>query len=533
MAHLFKNTGLLTRFILKRDRFRICIWVLAITIVTLVTAHSFTGLYQSPEERQAMAETMKNPAMIALVGQGYGIENYTNGAMLAHQMLLFTAITVGVMSVLLVTRHTRRDEEDGMLEMLRALPTGRLTNLTSTILVYSVVYTLLALLVGFGLWMLSIESIDLEGSLIYGAALGATGIFFTATTATIAQMTESSRGTIGCSIALVIIFYIIRAVGDVSNESLSLFSPLGWILSTEAYVHNYWWPIFVTVLISIIIVMIGYYLNVNRDVGYGLLPTRKGRSHASIFLQGPVGLAYRLLKTSLLSWGIGLFIIGVSYGSVFGDLELFIENNDMLKEFFASNSKYSLTEQFLTMLMTIMSIFSTVPALVAIFKLKGEEKKGRLDHLFSKPLSRTRLMGAYLSIAFIVTIVMQLLTVLSLWLTGNAVMVEPISLMVMLKASFVYLPALWTMIGLAVLLVGYFPSFTGIAWGYLIYSFFVVYMGELIGFPKWLSSISPFGLTPRIPVEDMNVIVVIVLTIVAIILSLIGFKGYRQRDLQS
>ncbi len=31
---------------------------------------------------------------------------------------------------------------------------------------------------GFGLYALGIESMDFEGSLMYGAALGATGIFF-------------------------------------------------------------------------------------------------------------------------------------------------------------------------------------------------------------------------------------------------------------------------------------------------------------------------------------------------------------------
>ncbi|MDQ7862150.1 hypothetical protein RCO48_17630 [Peribacillus frigoritolerans] len=39
--------------------------------------------------------------------------------MMAHQMLLLTAMAVGIMSILLVTRHTRADEEDGRIEMIR------------------------------------------------------------------------------------------------------------------------------------------------------------------------------------------------------------------------------------------------------------------------------------------------------------------------------------------------------------------------------------------------------------------------------
>ena len=115
---------------------------------------------------------MKNPAMTAMVGPGYGLDNYTVGAMMAHQMLLFTAIAVGIMNIFLVVRHTRRDEESGRIEMIRALPVGRLANLSSTVLVSLIVNILLALIVGLGLYFLRIESMDLHGSLLYGAVLG-------------------------------------------------------------------------------------------------------------------------------------------------------------------------------------------------------------------------------------------------------------------------------------------------------------------------------------------------------------------------
>src|SRR5699024_5667952 len=148
------------------------------SILTSEVAMAFTDLYPSDIERQTVAETMKNPAMAAMVGQGYGLDDYTNGAMLAHQMLLFTGIAVAIMSILFVARHTRADEEDGRIELVRSLPTGRLSNLTAGISVISGINVLLALLIGLGLYALGIESMDLYGSLLYGAALGTIGIFF-------------------------------------------------------------------------------------------------------------------------------------------------------------------------------------------------------------------------------------------------------------------------------------------------------------------------------------------------------------------
>jgi ABC-2 type transport system permease protein len=529
---VYKNTGVLARFIIRKDRIRIPIWLIAIAFVTMLTASAFTGLYKSDQERQAIAQTMLNPAMTAMVGKGYGLDNYTNGAMMAHQMLLFTAITVAIMSILLVTRHTRVDEEDGRIEMIGSLPTGRLSNLSATILTMFGTNVLLALIVGVGLYTLGIESMDLEGSLLYGAALGATGIFFAAITALFAQLSENSRGTIGFSFTVLGVSYLLRAIGDVSNEALSWISPLGWILGTEVYVHNYWWPILLTIIGALVITALTFYLHVNRDLGSGLLPSKPGRKHASLILQGTFGLAFRLQRTSIIAWAIGMFVLGVSYGSVLGDLESFFGENEMMAEMLTSVEGFTLTEQFLTMLMSVISMICTVPAIMMILKVKGEEKKNRTEHILVRAVSRTKLLSSYLSIAIIGGSLMLVLAVIGLWSAGSAVMDEPILFGTMFKASMAYLPAMWMMVSVALLLIGFVPQFTGFAYLYLGYSFFVVYLGQMLQFPEWMGNLSPFGHIPKIPVEDMDYLKVSILTLIAIAVMVVGFIGYNKRDIE-
>src|SRR5690625_1422919 len=84
---LYYNTGILSQFMIRRDRIRLPIWLVSITLITILVANAFTDLYATDQESQAIAETMSNPAMSAMVGQGYGLDNYTTGAMMAHQML--------------------------------------------------------------------------------------------------------------------------------------------------------------------------------------------------------------------------------------------------------------------------------------------------------------------------------------------------------------------------------------------------------------------------------------------------------------
>lgn len=462
---VFANTGTLTRFILRRDRIRFPIWVLSLSALTVLVAEAFMNLYSTAEERLAIAETMQNPAMSAM-------------------LVLF-----------------------GM-------------NL------------LLALIIGLGLYTLGIESMDLEGSLLYGAALGATGMFFSAVTAVFAQMSESSRGTIGLSFAVLGVAYLIRAIGDAGNEMLSWFSPLGWVLGAEVYVTNYWWPILLTIGVAVAIVILALYLNAIRDLESGFLPSKPGRKYASTFLQSPLGLTLRLQRTGLIAWAIGMYVLGASYGSVLGDLDAFFSGNDMLEKLLTPVPGFSLTEQFLTMLMSVMAMFCTIPTLMAMLKLIGEEKKNRTEHLLSRAVSRTRLMGSSLIVSFVVAYVMVSFTAIGLWSAAAATMENGIAFSILYSAAMVYLPAMWVMIGVAVLLIGFAPGLTGWIWFYLLYSFLVVYLGGLFQFPEWLSKLSQFGHIPKLPVEDMDFMKLSVLTFIAVVLAVVGFVGYNRRDIQ-
>ncbi|TWT02512.1 ABC transporter permease [Planomicrobium sp. CPCC 101079] len=527
----FAETASLSRFVLRRDRLRIPIWIFAFVAATLLIAVAFTDLYQNAQERQAIAETMKNPAMTAMVGPGYGLANYTAGAMMAHQMLLMTAVVVGLMNILLLTRHTRTDEEDGRIELVRSLPVGRLSNLVSALLVMVLVNVLLALITGTGLYALGIETMNLEGSLLYGAALGATGLIFAAITAVFVQLSQNARSAIGLSIGFLLLAYMVRAIGDVGDEAISWLSPLGWILKAEVYVNNYWWPVLLTVGVAALLAALALYLNSIRDLGAGFLPSRPGKMHASGFLASPIGLAIRLQRTGMLAWAAGLLLIGASYGSVLGDLESFFADVDIMQEMLVQTEGFSLTEQFIPMLMSVMAIIAAIPAIMAVLKLKGEEKNERVEHVLGRAVSRNRLLGSYVLLAFIVGFVMLSLAGLGLGLVGLSVMEEELALGMFYRAALAYLPAILAMISIAVLLIGWAPKLTGLIWLYLIFSFVVVYLGGLFQFPEWVVQLSPFGHVPRIPIEDMNYLKLLLLTGGAAILAALGFAGYNKRDI--
>ncbi len=525
------GTIVLIRFILKRDRMRLPLWLFPIIAVTVIIAYVFTNMYPSTQERQVLGETLRNPAMTAMVGPGYGLDNYTFGALLSHEMLLMTAVVVGLMNILLLSRHTRSDEEDGRLELIRSLPVGRLSNLLSVMIVLFGANLLLAVLTAASLLMLNIESIDLVGSLVYGFSLGAVGMVFASITAVFNQLSQSSRGAVGLSIAFLVLAYIVRAIGDLSNETLSLLSPLGLILRTEAFVNNYWWPIGVAIGIALVLALIALYLNAIRDIGSSFLPTRVGKAHASRMLTNPFGLAFRLQRTGLISWAVGMFVLGASYGSVLGEMETFFESVGFIQDLIVQQTGFTLMEQFIPVLMSVMGIFGTIPVLMAVLKVKGEETNGRLEHILSKSVSRNRMLGGYVLLAVVTSIVSLGLAGLGLGGIGISTIDEPMPITLFLKSALAYLPALWIMIGIAVVMIGWAPRLTSLTWLYLAFSFIVNYFGELFDFPEWLQKLTPYGYVARVPIEAINYGDVALLIAIAGLLLFIGFWGFNRRDM--
>ncbi len=527
----FLGTRSLLFLLLRKDRVKILIWLLSILAITLAAAAAYPSIYQGEQDIMAFALTMDNPAMIAMLGLGYDVADYTTATIFAHEMLLFTVIAVAVMNILIVGRATRADEEDGQLELVRSLPVGRLAYLNAAIMEIILINIALALFVGVGLVSLGLDGMDLESSSLFGAILGATGIVFAAITAVFAQLAETSRGATGLSFGALIAAYILRAIGDVNIEVLSYISPLGWSVRTEVFAVNHWWPVFISITAAVLLTGIAFYLNSIRDMGDGFIPTKKGNPHASALLKSPLGFVLKQQRANILSWGIGLFLLSAAFGAIMGELETYYGDMELLQAFFAQNPDLSMTAQFLSLILVIISLFGAAPAIMIMLRLLGEEQHNHTEHLYSRAISRTTLMTNYFLAGLFVTLFMQTMIALGLWSAGASVMEDPITFGELYSASLAYLPAMWVMVAFATMLIGAFPKITNLIWLYVVFCFLVVYLKDLLKLPDWLSDVSSFNHVPDLLNAEIDWIPIILLVLIAGFLSMIGLIGYKRRDI--
>jgi len=132
------GTGTLIRFGLRRDRVRIPVWVVALTPRHAVHGHRVQDPVLHRRGTRHGRQLHGQPAALAMTGPRHYLDDYDIGSMTGHQLLGFMAVLVGLMSVLIVTRHTRDEEETGRAELVRSTVVGHHAQLASALVVATV-----------------------------------------------------------------------------------------------------------------------------------------------------------------------------------------------------------------------------------------------------------------------------------------------------------------------------------------------------------------------------------------------------------
>ncbi len=518
-------------FIIRRERIMSLVWILAMAGGAAIFAVLYPGLFQTPESLQSMSETLNTPAMVAMMGPVYGLGKVSTAIAMAQECLIWFAIAAIVMNIFFINRHTRVDEELGRYEMLVSLPMGRLAGGTAALFSAFVLNIIISLLSALAIITINIDGTTIAGAFCYAFSIGLQGFLFAGITLLSAQLFSTARGSSAFSFGLMGLFYIMRASGDMLGNVFSYISPMGIGLKIEAFYTDAFWPCAVLFAEALAAAAAALYLNTRRDLGAGLFPAKKGRSYASRFLRTPLGLPWRLSKNTFIIWGISFFILGLCYGSVIGELGSFIESNSMIKQMLlaAGGSPASYVDAFLPMLCGIMAMLVSIPAVGTINRLQHEEKRGRMEQLFARQVSRTSMFFSSAAIAVFEIIVFLFLSMAGLY--AASANTGLLSVNKILSACSVQIPAILFMAALAALFVGLLPKLTALIWIVFGYSFLILYFGRLFDLPGWAEHLSPFGNTAQIPIEEFTVTPVILLCLLSAVLFTAGCMRYRSRDI--
>ena len=297
------DVRLLARHYLRRDRWALLWWTLGATLLYWSQAVSVDSLYATQEEFDRAAASMNaNAAFIAMAGPARALN--TVGGQVTWQATAFGAIVAGLMSMFLVGRHTRAEEESGRDELLRAAPVRRFAPTTAALLTAGVANVLLG--AGVALSLISYH-LAVPDSLALGIGLTLCGWFFTGVALLAAQLTTTTRAMYGITGIVIAVTYGLRAIGDVSRPWLSWLSPIGWYQGMHPFSGLRWWPILLLLVAPIALVAAAYAVFLRRDFGAGVFPDRPGPARAAPDLHRGWRLAWRLQKGAVIGWTLGMF----------------------------------------------------------------------------------------------------------------------------------------------------------------------------------------------------------------------------------
>lgn len=540
---MFAGLGVLVRLALRRDRVKLPLAIGLFVLTLLSMIPMLSQMYSDDASLLGIYHALgSSPAVLFMTGP---MDTPTFGAFMVVETLLWWGLAIAFINTMLVVRHTRHNEEIGAGELLLSGQVHRSTGLLAAITVSLAVNVLIVLGLGLGLQLLDVPWSG-EQSWLYAVAMGLFGLVWASIAAVVVQLVENGRSANSMLAALIGVSFVVRGIGDFLGQIdavglhqplwLSSLSPFGWLQATRPLTESDWAPLLISIGFSLAATGLALVLLSKRDVGAGLLPSRRGRARASRLLATPLGLTFKLQKNIFIGWLAGVLAMVATIGALIPQMgELFGDSGDdsVRRRMIESiGGVGEMVPSFMSAMIAILALMVIGYALQSLTKLRSEESNGHLEQLLATRLSRIKWL--LLHVGVVVAGVVVLLTVVG---AGLAMFVNylsdiNVSLADYVWAGLTYVPVVLVFVAFYVLLFGFVPRLAGsISWLYFGFVAFLSWLGPVLNLPSWVERLSVMEYFASPPVEAIDMQPVVISLLVSLSLIVAGLVVWSRRDL--
>ncbi|MFD9947356.1 hypothetical protein ACFWYW_21725 [Nonomuraea sp. NPDC059023] len=498
----------LVRFIARRDRGLIALWIGVAVALPLFNAYSLAVLLPSEETRVAFAEmSVANPISRALLGPVHGT---SIESLVAWRSGVQSLLITGLGGLLFAVRHTRAEEDSGRGELVAARPVGRHAVVTAVTVVAAVVNLVVAALLtvaltfGFGY--------PPGGTVLFALTVGAGGVAFAACGLLAAQVWQSAPAARGAAVGVLVAGLV---PGVVVPESWIGMFPAGWPSLARAYGAERWWVPLLPLGFAAVFMLAVYALSARRDLGAGVLRDRAGGAGpVRGRLGSPLALVWRLRGGQVAGWSFALGTAGAGVGWVSASFEL------------ATLTGHTLLAIFTYVFCMVVACLTVAGAL----RLYTEESRGRAAPLLATPTTRTRWLGGHTALSLAAPVAMLLAVGVGTG-AGNALGAGGVApILAQVGAALVFVPAAWAIAGVTIAAYGLRPrAAVPVGWAAVVVSGGCVALWEAgtIGDTAFL--LTPFGYVH--PSVSSGFVAPVGFALVAVVFVVVGGAGFARRDL--
>jgi ABC-2 type transport system permease protein len=528
------GTGQLARLAVRRDRIMLPAWVYALTVVVGASAgYGLKTVYKTASSRATLVGTIRHDASLSfLYGQLHGS---SLGAIASWRYLMYGSLAAGLMSIFLVVRHTRADEETGRLELVGSAAVGRRTPLAVALLLAATANALLFVLTSI---VLAFGGLPVAGSIAFALGEACCGLVFAGLAAIAAQVSGTARGARGMAIAALAVAFLLRGIGDSGGGHglswLTWLSPMGWSEVMRPFAAERWWVLALPAAAVVATVTAAFVLAALRDHGAGMVAPRPGPDHGSPLLAGPAGLAWRLQRAVLAGWAAGFLVGGLAIGIVAKSIGKLVGTSPGVDKALRDiGGQTGLTNAYLAACMTLIGLIAAAYAVSIVVRMRSEEADGRAEPVLASPVGRVRFGGSQLLVVLAGTALVLVVAGVGVGLgIGVADSDLGTELPRLVGAGLAQLPAALAVAGVGVVFLGVLPRWcVPAAWIALGVCGFIGVFGPALKLSQAALDISPFTHVPKLPGGAFSVTPILWLSLATLLMATAGLAGMRHRDI--
>lgn len=528
MSTALAGTAPLLRTLVEHDARRFAPWILIVTALTTSSVLVYPLVFPEQQDRVGLATAVAaNPAIGLIFGPAFDVLSVDGFN--AWRTLALGGFLTALGAIFAVTRATRGQEDSGQAELLASGVLGRSARLLSAVGLAFVASVLLGVIAGVATGLCGGEW---EASLLLGATFTATGWMFASVAAVAAQLGSDSRAANSFAASVLGVLFILRgfAYAIDAPEWTIWANPLGWMTETRPAVENTWWPLGYAVALTAVLLVIAFILQGRRDFGEGAIAPRPGRAHGRV--RSTWRLAVRLNRGQLMTWTIAFLALGMVFGYFTASINDILGSDAAVTQVLAAGATTpeELVSAFLVTILSLLGIIACIPGVQIMVKVRTEELEDRVEPIIATKVPRVGFYASNLVLAFVASAVCILIagTLVAALASTADIGVEFGDALAQAVAT---VPAAWTVVAVSVAVVGARPHVVLAAWVGVLASFGLTLLGPTFRLWDWILAISPFWHIPNVTDADADWWGLLWISLVTLFFLLVGFAGFRHRDL--
>lgn len=508
----------------RAHRVSLIAWTLVNVGILLAIALSVADLYDTPEKIQTYADAVAGGALNAINGKVEGID--TLGGVIQDEFTFVSSFLAPLIGISLVTRLTRSEEEAGRLELLGARSIHR-----RSVPLAAMLLTTAMLLVGVAGMMLAVMTagVPADQSLTYALSIGLLSFFFAGVAATAAQLMLHARGVYTIGFAVVLLSYLLRGVGDVSDNWLVWLSPLGWQEKVAAFGPTRTWALLLPLAGGLALTGLAAFLADRRDLGSSLRTPGPGPATGTPFLRSPFGTAVWVQRPAIIGWSVGAVLFAGMFGALSNETVQAIQDNPALAEALGADGRPE--DGFLALTLLYTAVIGCAYVVGAIAAMVREERAGHLEAVLARPIDRTRWLITNVAVAIVGVVVLVTSSTVVFSLTTAAVLDDADMIVRLLGSGMAYLPAQLLTAGLAIAVFGFRPRLFGIAWALVGLIAAIAFLGPGLDLDQPVLNLAPTTHVGSPPDGDVEAMPLAMMSIGALVLIGVGVAAFRRRGI--